>query len=286
MGNTPRAAGARGAYGLRLHGLEHPLLLDVEGDWPAIEVTARIGPGSTAEDVVGADAATIALTGGGEIALDRGAATARFTLPAEVDRDAIVHPYLAPVAAIFSHWLGRESLHGGAFAVDGAAWAVLGGRGAGKSSLLARLATDGHRIVADDLLVVDRENRAFAGPRSIDLRADAAAELAVGVRMGVLGQRERWRVELAPGPAALPLAGWVALGWGPAAATPIPAAERLRLLASQRSLRLEPSDPGALLRLAALPGWSLTRPTGWQSLGDAAHLLLDVAARGGPPGAA
>src|SRR5437867_3105985 len=143
MGCTPRSTAARGAYGLRIQGLEHPLLLDVERDWPVIEVTARLGPGSSAEDVVGADTATIALTDGGEIALDRRAATARLTLPLEVERDAIVHPYLAPVAAIFGHWLGRESLHGGAFEANGAAWAVLGGRGAGKSSLLARLAADG-----------------------------------------------------------------------------------------------------------------------------------------------
>jgi hypothetical protein len=282
---TPRTAGARGAYGLRIAGLEHALLLDVEDDWPAIEIRRTNGSGSHLEDSVDEETAAIALTGGGDVVLDRRAATAVFTLPAGLDDGAVVHPYLAPVAALFARWLGRESLHAGAFAVDGAAWAVLGGREAGKSSLLARLAADGHAVVADDLLVVDRDGLAFAGPRSVDLRADAAAEVGVGVPLGELGRRERWRVTLDPVPAALPLAGWIALGWGPPATEPVAAAERLSLIASQRSLRLAPMDPAGLLRLAALPAWWVTRPRGWSALSEAADRLLEVA-RGGSPGGA
>ena len=69
-----------------------------------------------------------------------------------------------PPAAVFARWRGLETLHGGAFVDDrGGAWAVLGDRGAGKSSLLAALALAGHEVVADDLLVLDGGD-CFAGP--------------------------------------------------------------------------------------------------------------------------
>jgi hypothetical protein len=176
--------------------------------------------------------------------------------------------------------------------VEGAAWAILGDRGAGKSSLLAVLAAGGHAVLADDLLVLDSAGTAFAAPRAVDLRADAAEHLGVGELVGRLGKRERWRLELDSTPPAAPLAGWIALAWGAElATTAIPVAERLRILAAHRAVRLPPEDPGTLLRLAALPAWSLTLPQDWSSLEQAAERLRAIAARtdpssSGQPGAA
>ena len=96
-----------------------------------------------------------------------------FEVPHPVRPDELVHPYLAPAAAVIGRWLGRESVHAGAIAVDGRALGVVGARGAGKSSTLAWWALDGGEVLCDDLLVLDGR-ATFVGPRSIDLREDAA----------------------------------------------------------------------------------------------------------------
>src|ERR1700727_1316299 len=77
----------------------------------------------------------------------------------------------------------------------------------------AALHRAGVPIVCDDVLIIDGDV-AFAGPRSIDLRADSAERFGLGEPLGVLGDRERWRVALAPVAPALPFRGWVRLAWG------------------------------------------------------------------------
>ena len=42
-----------------------------------------------------------------------------------------------------AYWLGRESFHAGGFVVGGKTWGILGGRGSGKSTTVARLALAG-----------------------------------------------------------------------------------------------------------------------------------------------
>ena len=129
-----------------------------------------------------------------------------------------------------SRWLGREGFHGGGIVVDGGVWAVLGDKTAGKSTTLAWLARAGVGVVSDDVLIVDGET-VLAGPRSIDLREEAAERLGTGELIGRVGARDRWRVTLAPIAAELPLRGWITLEWGEAVAVePIRGAERLRAL--------------------------------------------------------
>ena len=43
-----------------------------------------------------------------------------------------------------------------------------------------------------------------------------------------------------------------------------------------RALLLEPTEPGVLIGLSALPFYVLRRPHGWNSLEDAIGRLLDV----------
>ena len=117
--------------------------------------------------------------------------SAVFTVRKPLTAEELVHPYLTPVAAVAAHWHGRESFHAGAVAIGGSAWALVGDRHTGKSSLLAALALRGVDIVCDDVLVVAGKE-AFVGPRTVDLRQDAPAVLGTGVDIGIAGARERW----------------------------------------------------------------------------------------------
>jgi hypothetical protein len=250
--------------------------VDVGDDAPEYAVAAEIGRAEAQEERVDDARAELRLRSGGQIVVDRAAQTVLYRVPHAVRPDELVHPYLAPAAAVINRWLGRESLHAGAVAVDGRALGIVGAREAGKSSTLAHLALAGVDVVCDDMLIVD-SGRPLTGPRSIDLRADAAERFGAGEAIGVTGARERWRLTLgATKPARL--VGWVFLAWGDAvAARPLPARERIPRIAQERGLRLPPVRPDSLLELAELPAWELSRPREWASLPRAADLLLELA---------
>jgi hypothetical protein len=277
---------AVGAYGLRVDGVgsARELLVPAEARWPAItierEVFANAVQQALADDRATlrftAEGAVIQLAAGGTVAIDRDARTARFATPAPVGDHELVHPYLGTVAAVFATWLGRECFHAGCFAADGGAWALLAEREGGKSSLLAWLALQGVSIVSDDILVLEG-GRAYAGPRSIDLREEPARRLGVGEALGVVGVRKRWRQRTDPAPSGLPLRGWILLAWGPELSVlPLPAAERLATLASQVAIARPPDDPRVLLDLAALPAFELRRPRGWEMFDGAGARLLEL----------
>jgi hypothetical protein len=267
-----------GAYGLHLRGLEDAahLLHPVADEAPVFGVFSEVGT-AREDEYVNGDRAVLALRSGGEIVVERAAGTIGFRVPHPVRADELVHPYLAPAAAVAARWLGRESMHAGAFVAGGRAWALLGGRTAGKSSTLGWLARLGAPVVCDDMLIVDGA-RVFAGPRSLDLREDAAARLDGSREIGVTGARERWRVELGAVPESLELGGWFLLEWGEEIAVrALRASERVARLAPHRALRLEPARSGGLLELASLPAWVLSRPREWASLPDSAERLLELA---------
>jgi hypothetical protein len=72
---------------------------------------------------------------------------------------------------------GFEPLHGTAVVVDGRAVAFLGRSGFGKSSLAASFLEAGHRVLTDDLLIVQRSDKrvlAYPGPPRIKLLPDMA----------------------------------------------------------------------------------------------------------------
>jgi hypothetical protein len=269
-----------GAYGFRLDGLPNAadLLVKAPAHWPSLSLS-RVDDGTpfTGEEVTD-EHARLWLAGGALADLDRAAARADLRVPAHTTDGAIVHPYLAPVALVWSRWLGREGFHGGGIVADGGVWAVLGEKTAGKSTTLAWLARAGVGIFSDDVLIVDGE-LALAGPRSLDLREEAAERLGTGELMGRVGARDRWRVTLDAVPAELPLRGWVTLEWGDAVAVePIRGAERLRALIPHRGVFLAPAKPAALVEFTNLPHLRLTRPRGWDSLPEAADRLLDAVA--------
>lgn len=269
----------RGAYGFSLGGVDgaRELLVEAPADWPLLELRWRVDGGPLPDrELVSDQRAELLLTAGGCVAVERSSLRAEYALPREVSPGALVHPHLAPVAAIASRWLGRESFHGGAVAMGEGAWAVLGDKEAGKSSTLAWLALAGHPVLADDLVVLDG-GRVLAGPRSIDLRQAPALQLGVGEPLGRIGLRDRWRLRLPVAPAELPLRGWIVLAWGggPPSLHALQGAARLQAILPHRAVRLTPTDPAALVHLAALPCYELRRSRAWSSLPDAAQLLVE-----------
>jgi hypothetical protein len=272
--------GQLGAYGIRLRGVDAAadLLCPVGSDAPAYTLSTELGNGHGDHEYLSGDRAELRLQSGGRIHIDRDAGTVRFRVPHAVRPDELVHPYLAPAAAVIGRWGGKETMHAGAFAAGGSVWALVGDRGAGKSSTLAWMARNGFEVLCDDMIVLDGAVP-HVGPRTVDLREDAAAQLDAGEPIGVTGARERWRLRLAPVAEGRPLAGWIFLAWGPAvAARRLGGAERLQRIAAQRGLRLPPANPEVLLELSALPAWELARPQTWSSLPATAEALLELAA--------
>jgi hypothetical protein len=273
-------ARTRGAYGFRLAGVAaQELLVEAPPHWPSLELRVRISPDQgPAREYVDDAIAILRPRSGGWIELDRHAGRATFCLRQRPPDAALVHPHLASVAVVSAYWLDRESFHAGGFTFNGRVWGVLGGRNAGKSSFLAQLALSGIPILCDDVLILEGTT-ALAGPRSVDLRASAASHLGVGDPLGVVGTRERWRLNLPPVDAEVPLAGWVSLAWSEEPEVRRPrGGDRLRTLASHRGSTLYPSSPAALIDLSGLPFVQLRRPRSWNRSADSMQLLLEALA--------
>lgn len=271
------ATSHQGAYGLRLTGVRATqLLVDSDPSWPELSLQTTIAPTADGAEYVDDDHAVIHLRTGGSIALDRLAGTAVYSVPRPLDDEELIHPFLAPAAAVMSYWLNRGCFHAGVVSLNGRAWGVLGDREAGKSTLLAWLALGGESVLADDLLVVAPDSGdVFAGPRSIDLRRATAERLGIGDDKGVLGARERWRVNLGPVPPRVQLAGWIFLAWDDhISLVDIGGSVRVVRLAAQGALTLSPRDPLLFLELASLPCFELRRPRDWSALEASTELLL------------
>jgi hypothetical protein len=257
-------------YGLHLIGVGGGGLPSASGNrQPGVTVRhARQGP---EPGYVSTERASLDLPGR-QLLLQRAAGTATFTGP-PLSHDELVHPYLGAAASVFSRWAGREVYHAGAFVCDGLAWAVVGGRGAGKSSLLAALAARRVPVLADDLVITDGQ-QVFCGPRTIDLRRPPVA--AAGPVTRARGA-SRWRLALPPLPGAMPLGGWIYLSWrNEVAINAVPASVSLVRLAARRTWPALPSDPEKLLALSACPGWDLGRPADWARMDEAVTLILQT----------
>ncbi|HET8754563.1 MAG TPA: hypothetical protein VFM58_01045 [Solirubrobacteraceae bacterium] len=276
---TASVAG-RGAYGFRLVGVDAAadLLVDAPGDWPALTLEHAPPPASRPRlDRLGPHRAELPLHGG-SVTIEREPPRVTFRLPERPGARDLVHPYLAPAAAVAARWARRESFHAGAVIAGDGAWAILGDKESGKSTTLAHLALAGHGIVSDDLLVVDRD-AVFAGPRCVDLRAASAAHLEAGEPLGVVGVRERWRLGLAAIPARVPLRGWVTLAWDDDVGVDVlRGADRVLALLPFRSVQVTPDAPEDLVDLGSLPVLRLRRPRRWDALDAAAERLLAAVA--------
>lgn len=271
----------RGAYGFAIDGVDDPLFGSAEPNWPLLRVV-REGSPPTAGDGpapgtvrVEDDRAEIWIGDGGRVTVDRATLTVTFATRERVEDRLVVHPYLALPASIASHWLGRQTLHGGAFADLGGAWALLGDKEAGKSSTLGWLAGRGLQILSDDILVLD-DGVLLSGPRCVDLRAEAAAALG-GEHVGMLGNRERWRLAPGAAPASAPLTGVVHLEWGDRLRIEeLDPEERLTGLIRNSVIRPAAADAEPLLDLAALPTLRFVRPRDLSAIDSSGSRLLEA----------
>lgn len=266
-----------GAYGLHLPALRDAgdLLVQAPEQWTEWRIVLAEGSGSP-EEFVEDSRARIRSAPSGWVDVDRSRRTSTLCLPGRPGPAEIAQPFLGSTAVVAAHWSGRHSFHAGAFVAHGRAWAILGTRGAGKSSLLAALSLRGLAILADDVLVVDEGLQGLAGPRCIDLRHETAAALGVGETLGVVGTRERWRMLLSPVDAEVPLGGWIYLDWGEPDIRRVPAQERVEALFANLALRAESRDPVVLARLMelfALPMLCVRRPPDIDRIDETAERL-------------
>ena len=276
---------AGGAYGFRLLGQQHGLdaLPRAPASWPVVTLRWEAGriPEGGREIEVDEREARVRVPGVAGVLLDRDASSATLVSPEPLGDDRFLHPMLGYIASVFSHWLGRLVLHGGAFAAGDEGVALLGGRGAGKSSTLAWLAREGAAVVADDVLVLDGLS-VFAGPRSIDLWPETARHLGFSEHTDTVRGGHRQRLEMRPAANELQLRAWVSLAWGPRTALrPLRPQERYSKLVEQLHVH-EPGrlpGPEKLLELLALPALELTRPKQLDSLPGAGAALLELTRR-------
>jgi hypothetical protein len=266
---------ALGAYGLAIDGLPDATRW-MAPVGPAARLCVTVSgatPGAPSESVVDGVHADLRLLGGGRLRMRRGDGRAEFSFPCRPTQADLLHPYLAPAAALTQIWAGAEALHAGAWAVPAGGVLLLGEKEAGKSTTLARLATEyGRPVLADDLAVLS-DGCVLPGPRCLDLRDSAGlrrAPTGPAVRDG-----ERWRLSLAPVTGPLPLVAVVILRWGEAVALrTVPPRDRVGELLRQRMYAaLVAADLAALLDLAAQPMLALTRPRGHDGLRAAAAAL-------------
>ncbi|HZL48130.1 MAG TPA: hypothetical protein VFC30_03840 [Solirubrobacteraceae bacterium] len=267
-----------GAYGLHLPDLVDAadLLVEAPEQWMKWQIVLATGSGSPTEFVERSRARTCSVPTGW-VDIDLSTRTSTMHFPQEPPHAHIVHPFLGSTAVVVAHWRGLQSFHAGAFVTDHGAWAILGYKGAGKSSMLAALSSMGVPILTDDVLVIGEEMQGFAGPRCIDLRSETASMLSLGADLGVVGGRERWRLQLDPIAVELPLAGWICLDWGEPAILAVPAHERISALYQSIALRVEQHDPGMLARLMdllALPMVRVRRPRSIATLNETATAVL------------
>lgn len=190
------------------------------------------------------------------------------------DANEMVHPCSTFVAATTAGWLNRVSFHAGAFVLDGGAWVVVGGRGLGKTSLLAQLSEMGLGVLADDLVVLEGRT-VLAGPRCLDLRRGAAEWFAAeGVLCRTGGADPRWRVPLEPVCTEVPVRGLILLGWSPRMSVQrVRAGHRIGVLDEHYNGGADTEE--RLLDLIALPCLRFERPPDWGSMKDGAQALLD-----------
>lgn len=93
--------------------------------------------------------------------------------------DLLALPLLGPVMATFLHLRGQYLLHASAVAVGSVGAAMMGDKGAGKSSLASALLGAGHPLVTDDLVAFDTVgDRILPGFPQMKLGAEGRARLA------------------------------------------------------------------------------------------------------------
>jgi hypothetical protein len=270
-----------GAYGLQIEGLAQAArwMRPVPASAPKLEVTLTGDVPPTGGRRIDRDGLDIRLQGPHDvrIRMERGSGRVDYLFTHGVPPAAdVLHPYLAPAAAVLHAWDGRETIHGGAFRTPDGAVMLLGDKEAGKSSMLAWLSAElDQEVITDDLCVL-ASGAVLPGPSCIDLREPTANRYASRWSGQLVRSDGRMRLGLRSGGTdRVPLAGTVVLGWAERIGIePVPPAERLGLIAAQRYFSSLQADPVAVLDVLTRPMIRLLRPRDLSSLPAAAEALL------------
>jgi hypothetical protein len=275
----------RGSYGFRMKfpdAAEPPRdLTECEPTAPTVVLRWRLAVATADHAQVNHDRVSFGAKGGSSMFIDRDPPEIMFHLAEVPVPDALVHPLGTIPLAILARWRGDVTLHAGAFATSTGAWAVVGHREAGKSTLLASLADRGVPLLADDLLAV-LDGLVWPGPGCVDLRPDAAPCFAGARDLGIVSGRRRFRLSTASETRRLPLAGIFVLGWHDQPGVlvePLSAEERLRLLYDLEYVALVgPANPHSLMDLVEVPAWRVVRPRDWTRIDASLDAIMNVAA--------
>ncbi len=199
--------------------------------------------------------------------------------------DELVHPYLAPIAALINRRLGHAALHAAALSWEGSGLLLIGEPGHGKTTTATHLASLGADLLADDLTVITPSGIA-AGPRTADLRPEGASLLGLSGDPVRGGTRSRRAMSPSWVP-RVPVAAFVHLAFGAPDMSETPASGRLLALSRQLYWPTVAGGAATLLSLASLPHVTLTRPRGRSGLDFAAGSLRTLArsltSAGSPP---
>jgi len=196
------------AYGLGIHSTE-PLPPLEEGESPAdLVVRERLHADGPVADPWAClrvkDIAHVEVRGGREIL---------YRCDGGVDRGALRAILLGPALGLAIHQRGRLVLHASAVAIGNEAALFLGSSGAGKSTTAGAMLARGHRLVSDDVTVVDALEdppRVVCGYPQIKLHPEAHRSILLPdasvnpshsrtkkVYLGVRGAGERARLPIA-----------------------------------------------------------------------------------------
>ncbi len=139
----------------------------------------------------------------------------------ESDREPFARQcVVGPGLGVVLHRRGRLVLHGSAVEVAGRAVVLLGQKGAGKSTTAAALLARGHRLLTDDLVVIDLDGagqpQCALGPIQMKLWPASAEALGLGaeVQPFVEGLDKGVWFGARPSPRPVPVAAVCSLTWG------------------------------------------------------------------------
>jgi len=143
-------------YGLSIvSDLRLPELPEDEGDGEAdVRISGAVVAGSEEGISFGPDGAVLHIKGIASYLIRDGRGILVDPAPDAVDRNVRLY-LLGSAFGILLHQRGLLPLHANAIEIDGHAVAFMGETGAGKSTLAAWLHDAGHRVIADDVCVLD-----------------------------------------------------------------------------------------------------------------------------------
>ena len=274
-----------GMYGLQVVGLPEAVnefLVPVEATAPAVEVELVLACSRVDTDHFDDGTVVLAYARGSRHEVHRYPPRATISVTNPTNPAMVAQPLLVIMAAAMNRWRGALTLHGGAFAVDGRAWAVVADKFGGKSTTMAGLAERGVPVLTDDLVVI-HDGDVLPGPRGVDLRLGTVEHLGLGYQIGVVAGQPRYRMAIPEPPVRAPLAGIVSLVWseGDVRVERMNVEERLRCVADNEALGLMgPQPPELLFQAISVPMYTVSRPRSWEVHERVISELLALASAG------